>query len=129
MAIAVLPSTAAAPSEWYASILMPDPTYPTTGTSQGEAYGTFGFTGNGLNRFVIPLDAGMTGSAVLLRGDPGVMGTCDLDMWFYDSNGNEVAADIEEFGCDEYTIAPAGAASLVTVLAMGFNVEFTVHIS
>ncbi len=59
-----------------------------------------------------------------LVGDAGVVGTCDIDIYFYDVNGGIVGSGTSEF-CEEGGEIPAGAALAAVHLWLGFNVGYT----
>ncbi len=99
-------------------------------------YANTGVEFNGLDGWIIPLDEGLANFD--LSGDPGILGVCDMDIYFYDANGGSLdypnaGTDVGAIECGEGAgrassdtdEIPAGASVAVISLYLGFNVNFT----
>lgn len=116
---------AVADNQAQGTILLSSPGTDFTGGVTQNLYTNFGLEFNGLDGWIINLDTGL--SEFSLTGDAGVVGICDLDIYFFDANGGALTSytntPLTE-SCDEGGEIPSGSAVAIANLYLGFNVNF-----
>ncbi len=118
----VAPPALAAQTE-SGTILVMNPGGSVLFTATEGIYLQTGIEMNGIDGWIIHLEESL--AEFSLTGDAGVVGECDLDVWFYDANGGLLDGYENTFDdCNEGGEVPAGATTAMINAWIGFNVGF-----
>lgn len=119
----LVPLSSAAPQVESGTIRLSNPMGSSTTGVTDLIWHTFGAKANGVDGWIIELRPG--NSLFALSGTSAAQSLCNLDVWFYTSEGDYVGGSSAGTGCGESGGIPSLAEVAAVSLRGGANVDFT----